>query len=230
MKSLTALALIAALLSSAGLMAQQSTASQPQQQTSASPSTTSTSRHAHRKAEKQHTPDPNKQTENLTKKLDLTADQQKQIEPILAERDKKVADVRANTALSKTDRNTQLRTIRQDTKTKINALLTDAQKQSSPKQRTSEPGKQTENLTKRLNLTADQQKQIEPILAERDKKLADLRANTALASSDRNLQFRAIRLDAQFKINALLTDEQKQMQTDSKTKPAKDKTRRPRRT
>jgi Spy/CpxP family protein refolding chaperone len=44
-----------------------------------------------------------------------------------------------------------------------------------------DPEKQLANMTKRLNLTADQQNQIRPILTDRQQQMATLRADTSLA-------------------------------------------------
>jgi protein CpxP len=65
----------------------------------------------------------------MAKKLGLTADQQAKIEPILADRDQQVQTLRANTALAPNDRKAQLRSLVQDSDSKIEAFLNDNQKQ-----------------------------------------------------------------------------------------------------
>jgi protein CpxP len=73
--------------------------------------------------------DPQHQTKRMAKKLGLTADQQAKIEPILADRDQQVQTLRANTALAPNDRKAQLRSLVQDSDSKIEAFLNDNQKQ-----------------------------------------------------------------------------------------------------
>ena len=65
----------------------------------------------------------------MAKKLGLTADQQAKIEPILADRDQQVQTLRANATLAPSDRKAQLRSVVQDSDSKIEALLNDTQKQ-----------------------------------------------------------------------------------------------------
>ena len=74
-------------------------------------------------------PDPAKQAAHLAKKLGLTADQQAQLTPILANRDQQAMALRADTSLSPQDRHAKMLSLRQDSDAKIKAVLTDAQKQ-----------------------------------------------------------------------------------------------------
>jgi len=72
--------------------------------------------------------DPEKEIAFLTKKLNLTADQQNQIKPILADRQQQMEALRADTSLSREDRFSKMKTIREDSRAKIEALLTADQK------------------------------------------------------------------------------------------------------
>jgi periplasmic protein CpxP/Spy len=74
-------------------------------------------------------PDPQRQTMRIAKKLGLTADQQAKIEPILADRDQQVQNLRANTNLDPKERRAQLHGVVRDSDSKIEALLNDTQKQ-----------------------------------------------------------------------------------------------------
>jgi Spy/CpxP family protein refolding chaperone len=73
-----------------------------------------------------------------------------------------------------------------------------------------DPDRQLEHMTKQLNLTADQQGQIKPILVDRQQKMQALWQNQSLSREDRRSQMMAIRQDSETKINAVLNDEQKQ--------------------
>ncbi len=70
------------------------------------------------------------------------------------------------------------------------------------------PQRQAEYLTKKLNLTADQTAKIEPILADRDQKMAALRSNTQLSPEDRHQQRRSIDQDAQQQMAGVLSPDQ----------------------
>jgi periplasmic protein CpxP/Spy len=73
--------------------------------------------------------DPDRQLEHLTKTLNLTADQQSQIKPILVDRQQKMQALFQNQSLSREERHTQMQAIHQDTESRINAVLNDEQKQ-----------------------------------------------------------------------------------------------------
>ena len=72
-----------------------------------------------------------------------------------------------------------------------------------------DPAKEVQHLTKKLNLTADQQNQILPILQDRQQQMEKVRNDTSLSAQDRREKFRAIREDSDNKVRAVLTDDQK---------------------
>jgi periplasmic protein CpxP/Spy len=70
-----------------------------------------------------------RQLKRMTKKLDLSADQQSQIKPILDSQDQQMEQLRADKTMSRQDRHQKMMDIRQDTSQKIEAVLNDTQKQ-----------------------------------------------------------------------------------------------------
>jgi periplasmic protein CpxP/Spy len=72
---------------------------------------------------------PEAQLQHLTKSLDLSADQQTQIKPILENRDAQMKQLWQNQSLSEQDRHTKMQAIHQDSNSKIEAVLNDTQKQ-----------------------------------------------------------------------------------------------------
>jgi protein CpxP len=74
-------------------------------------------------------PDPQRQAKKMARKLGLSSDQTAKIEPILADRDQRLQDVRSNTNLAPSDRKAQLHGIARDSNSKIEAILTDTQRQ-----------------------------------------------------------------------------------------------------
>lgn len=75
-------------------------------------------------------PDPNKQLQHLTKKLNLTADQQNQILPILTARQQQMESIHNDSSLSQQDRRAKVRAAREDADGKIRAVLNDDQKKT----------------------------------------------------------------------------------------------------
>jgi periplasmic protein CpxP/Spy len=76
--------------------------------------------------------------------------------------------------------------------------------------RSMNPEAQLQHLTKQLDLTADQQAQIKPILEGRDQQMKQLWQDQALAPQDRHAKMRSIQDDSKGKIEAVLNDTQKQ--------------------
>jgi protein CpxP len=74
--------------------------------------------------------------------------------------------------------------------------------------RTLDPHRQAMRISKELNLTPDQAAKLEPILADRDQKLAALRANTALAPKDARKQMHAIQQSTRNQLSTVLTPDQ----------------------
>jgi periplasmic protein CpxP/Spy len=73
-----------------------------------------------------------------------------------------------------------------------------------------DPEHQLADLTQKLNLTADQQTQIKPILVDRQQKLHALMQNQSLSQDDRRSQARSIMSDSNSRIEAVLNGDQKQ--------------------
>lgn len=76
--------------------------------------------------------------------------------------------------------------------------------------RHADPAQQLKHLTKRLNLTADQQNQLLPILTDRQQQMESIRSDSSLAPKDKHAKMRAVREDTDAKIRSVLTDTQKQ--------------------
>lgn len=81
---------------------------------------------------------------------------------------------------------------------------------SAPSSHQADPSQQLRRLTKRLNLTSDQQNQLLPILTDRQQQMAALRSDSSLSPQDRRAKGRALREDSESKIKAVLNDNQKQ--------------------
>lgn len=76
-----------------------------------------------------HPPSPRRQLRHLTKMLNLTADQQQQMLPILQEQHRRMDATHNNTALNRQERRQQMRAAMRDSHEKLEALMTETQKQ-----------------------------------------------------------------------------------------------------
>jgi protein CpxP len=72
-----------------------------------------------------------------------------------------------------------------------------------------DPDKQIAHMTAKLNLTADQQAQIKPILQDRQTQMMALHSDSTLAGPDKMAKMKSINQESHAKIEAVLNDEQK---------------------
>jgi periplasmic protein CpxP/Spy len=69
------------------------------------------------------------QLARMTKDLNLTSDQQTQIKPILVNRQQQMMALRQDQSTSQQDKMTKMKSLRDDSNSKIEAILNDTQKQ-----------------------------------------------------------------------------------------------------
>ena len=81
-----------------------------------------------------HAPNPQRETKMLTKRLGLSSDQAAQVEPILADRAQRM-EALSSTQGDPASMKQQRRAIMQDTKQKLDAVLTPAQQQEMAQMR-----------------------------------------------------------------------------------------------
>jgi protein CpxP len=72
---------------------------------------------------------PDEQLARMTKRYDLSADQQTQIKPIIADAQQQMMTLRQDSSMSREDKMAKMKTIREGANTKIQAILNDSQKQ-----------------------------------------------------------------------------------------------------
>ena len=74
-----------------------------------------------------HAPDPHREALMLSKRLNLTTDQTTRLEPILADRQAKIDALRSSSSPDEKSRHQQMRSIQEDTRTRLASVLTPAQ-------------------------------------------------------------------------------------------------------
>ena len=75
--------------------------------------------------------------------------------------------------------------------------------------RQADPSRQVKHMAKQLNLSADQQSQLLPILTARRDQVQSLRNDSSLSNQDRRSKMQALRSDTDGKIRALLNEDQR---------------------
>lgn len=74
---------------------------------------------------------------------------------------------------------------------------------------TMDPAQQLQGMTKRYNLSTDQQTQLKPILEANQQQIQALRGDSSLSREDRMGKMQSIHADTKTKIEAILNDDQK---------------------
>ena len=73
-----------------------------------------------------------------------------------------------------------------------------------------DPDQRLAHMTKRYNLTSDQQNQIKPILQDEQQQMQTMRGDTSMSRQDKMAKMQSMHQDNQQKIEAVLTDQQRQ--------------------
>ena len=73
-------------------------------------------------------PTPDEQVARMTKRYNLSADQQTQIKPIVADAQQKMMALRGDSSMSRDDKMAKMKSIHEDSNTRISAILNDTQK------------------------------------------------------------------------------------------------------
>jgi protein CpxP len=73
-----------------------------------------------------------------------------------------------------------------------------------------DPDQRLAHMTKRYKLTADQQSQIKPILQDEQQQMQSMRSDTTSSREDKRAKMQSTHQASTQKIEAVLTDEQKQ--------------------
>ena len=76
--------------------------------------------------------------------------------------------------------------------------------------RTMDPDQLLARMTKRYKLTPDQQSQIKPILQDEQQQMQSMRTETSSSREDKRAKMQSMHQASTQKIEAVLTDEQKQ--------------------
>lgn len=156
--------------------------------------------------------------------LNLTPDQQKQIQAIRETARGKIQALQQDTTLSDADKQSKIQAIRKDSDAQQRTLLTPAQQKIYDQMRAQRgpggPGGMHDPRLAGLNLTADQQKQVQAAQDELREKMRQAREDTTLSPDEQRDRMRQLFQNEQQEIQALLTPEQlKQYQANSANAP-----------
>jgi Spy/CpxP family protein refolding chaperone len=160
----------------------------------------------------------------LTKKLNLTEEQQAKIKPILENELQQTKSLREDKATPPQQRREKMQTIRTSTNDEINKVLTPEQQKKfaemnppSRLEHRSRADNRINELGEKLDLTADQKAKLQPILDTEAKEIQAARDDKALSPEQRMTKIAEIRKTTQESINGILTPEQQKKFAEMKT-------------
>jgi Spy/CpxP family protein refolding chaperone len=153
--------------------------------------------------------------QQLSEKLNLTDAQKAAIKPILAAEANEIKAVHQDSSLSTEQKQAKTKEIRDNSREKINALLTPDQQKIFAEMKGETGSRMREQfqnrlamLAEQLNLTDAQKTAIKPILATEANDIKAVRQDSSLSSEQKQTKISGIREASDTKINALLTPEQ----------------------
>lgn len=164
----------------------------------------------------------------MTRRLDLTEEQQSKIKLILEEEDAQLRALRGNDSYNRDERRSRLQELNTSTYEKIRPILTPEQQakhekakeiisekrsknrgsRPGPDQDSNEPAYRISRLTADLKLTAEQQARIKPILSEEERQLEKLRGNDTYNREQRRSRLQELNQISYDRIKPILTPEQ----------------------
>ncbi len=163
----------------------------------------------------------------LSEQLNLTDEQKKAIEPVIANEIKEIRALRADSTLSREEKIEKMKAIRQTAKVEINKVLTPEQQGKWTEEKEEMKDENRENvelmiqqrmaaMSERLNLSDEQKQKIQPIVENEIKGMLATRDNEALSQEQKVEKMKAIRQTAREEINKVLTPEQKAKSEEAK--------------
>ena len=72
-----------------------------------------------------------------------------------------------------------------------------------------DPAQQLAGMTKRYNLSADQQNQVKPVLMDQQQRMQSLRLDSSLSPDEKKAKMQSIRSESNSKIEGILNEDQK---------------------
>jgi len=158
---------------------------------------------------------PHEFMQELSEKLNLTDEQKAAIRPILVTEANEIKAVHQDSSLSTEQKQAKIKEIRDNSREKINALLTPEQQKKFAEMKGEAGSKMRERfqnrltvLAEKLNLTDEQKAAINPILATEANDIKAVMQENSLSKEQKQTKIADIRETSDKKINALLTPEQ----------------------
>ena len=153
--------------------------------------------------------------QELSEKLNLTDAQKAAIKPILATEANEIKAVHQDGSLSNEQKQAKVKEIRDNSREKINALLTPEQQKKFAEMKGQAGSRVREAfhnrlsmIAEKLNLTDEQKVAIQPILATEVNDITVVMQDNSLSKEQRQTKIAGIREASDKKINTLLTPEQ----------------------
>ena len=160
---------------------------------------------------------PDRAAEQLAERLNLTEEQKSAVQNYLEDQRSQMEVLRNDTTLTREQRAQRMREITEQTRGKVESILTVEQKQKAEELRNQarerfqeRAGEQFDRMARLLDLTPEQKNQMQSYRESERTQLQALRDNTALTPEQRREQARAIHEQSQNNIRSLLDPTQQQ--------------------
>ncbi len=153
----------------------------------------------------------------MAKKLNLTQQQQDQLKPIFQSTRDQAKAIKNDTTLSADQKQAKLKALHEQTKSQVNGILTPEQQQQMAQMRAFNKGKREgrrgamgQMMAQKLNLSAQQQDQLKPIMQKQRETAKSIWQDNSLTQDQKKQKMQALHQDTQAQVNAILTPDQQQ--------------------
>jgi Spy/CpxP family protein refolding chaperone len=153
----------------------------------------------------------------MINKLNLTQQQQEQLNPIFEKQRQQAQAIKQDTSLTPDQRKEKFAALRADTHAQMNSVLTPEQQQQWAQMKAQGKQRMAENrqkmgarLAEKLNLSQAQQDQLKPIMDKRREQAKAIWQDNALTQDQKREKMQALHQDTQAQLNSILTPEQQQ--------------------
>ncbi|MBI4464863.1 MAG: hypothetical protein HY647_09190 [Acidobacteria bacterium] len=162
--------------------------------------------------------------ERMAQQLNLSEEQKSKVQSYLEDQRSQMQTLRNDTTLTREQRLQRIREINQQTRDKMQSILSVEQKQKAEELRNQardrvqqRAGEQFDRTARLLDLTPEQKTPMQSLLENQRTQLQALRDNTSLTPEQRREQARAIRQQTLNNIRSLLNPTQQQKLEDLRT-------------
>jgi Spy/CpxP family protein refolding chaperone len=154
----------------------------------------------------------------MSRKLNLSQQQQDQLKPIFQKQREQMQAIRKDTTLTADQKKQKIEALHQEFQPQVNGVLTPEQQQQwqqvkaqgKPQLEERRQAMGSARMAQKLNLSAQQQEQIKPLMEKRREQAKAIWQDNSLTADQKKQKMQALNQETRAQMNTILTPEQQQ--------------------